>query len=77
MSGIARTVRQSREARGWSQKDLARRSGVSRPSIARVEGGEDVSTATLAKVAQALNLVLEVRIEGAEYLDQQSQSSSS
>ena len=63
MSGIAQIVRESRDARAWSQMDLAHRAGVSRPSIARIESGENVSTATLAKVTQALGLVLEVRTD--------------
>ncbi|KUG56106.1 helix-turn-helix domain-containing protein [Kocuria palustris] len=63
MTRIARIVRESRDAHGWSQMDLAERAGVSRPSIARIEGGEDVSTATLVKVAQAIGLMLVVQEE--------------
>lgn len=48
--------------------DLAQRAGVSRPSIARIENGEDVSTATLAKVTEALGLVLQVRMDGSTQL---------
>lgn len=68
MARIARIVRASRDALGWSQMDLAERAGVSRPTIARIESGEDVSTATLDKVAQALGLVLEVRVDGTTQL---------
>lgn len=63
MTRMARIVRESRDAHGWSQMDLAERAGVSRPSIARIEGGEDVSTATLVKVAQAIGLMLVVQEE--------------
>lgn len=58
MSEIAARVRAARNARAWSQNDLAERASVSRPSIARIEAGEYVSTATLSKVADALSLVL-------------------
>ncbi len=55
---IAEKIRAARDALGWSQAFVAERSGVSRPSVARIEAGEDVSTATLTKVAQALGLSL-------------------
>jgi HTH-type transcriptional regulator/antitoxin HipB len=58
-------IRDARVARGWSQSFLGERAGVSRPTIARVEAGQDISTATLAKVAAALGLIIgfEVREE--------------
>lgn len=57
---IAHTVRGARNERGWSQSDLAARAGVSRPTVARIESGVNVSTATLVKVANALGLTLEL-----------------
>ncbi len=35
---------------------LAEKAGVSRPTIARVERGDDVSTANLTKIADVLGL---------------------
>ncbi len=58
MTEIAQRIRAARDVRGWSQEVLADRSGVSRPSVARIEAGEDVSTATLSKVVDALGLTL-------------------
>ena len=49
-------IRKARLEHGWSQSALAEKAGVSRPTVARVELGEDVSTATLVKVAAALGL---------------------
>lgn len=54
-------IREARQKRGWSQVELGDRAGVSRPTIARIEGNNDVTTATIAKVAQALGLKLELR----------------
>lgn len=51
-------IRGARQERQWSQQQLAEAAGVSRPTVARVEGGEDVSTATLEKVAGALGMRL-------------------
>lgn len=51
-------VRNTREQHGWTQAQLAERAGVSRPTVARIEGKQDVSTVTLTKVARALGLVL-------------------
>lgn len=55
------TIREARRNRGWSQTELGERSGVSRPTVARVEADSDVSTATLAKIAEALGLSLELK----------------
>lgn len=49
-------IRAARLTREWSQLQLAEAAGVSRPTVARVEGGEDVSTATLEKVAGVLGM---------------------
>ncbi|WP_077353152.1 helix-turn-helix transcriptional regulator [Tessaracoccus flavescens] len=49
-------VRDARRALGWSQSALAERSGVSRPTIARLEAGRGVSSTSLLKLAKALDL---------------------
>ncbi|WP_212768349.1 helix-turn-helix transcriptional regulator [Streptomyces argyrophylli] len=58
------TIRVARKRRGWSQMDLAEQAGVSRPTIARIEANRDVTTATVAKITQALGLTLELRDRG-------------
>lgn len=57
------TIREARTKHGWSQELLAESAEVSRPTIARVERGDDVSTATLAKVAAALGLTVAISEE--------------
>ncbi|MCG2803675.1 MAG: helix-turn-helix transcriptional regulator [Cellulomonas sp.] len=59
--GFGDVIREARKKQGWSQTELGEKSGVSRPTIARVEANNDVTTATIAKVAQALGLKLELR----------------
>ncbi|PZT88202.1 MAG: transcriptional regulator [Gordonia sp. (in: high G+C Gram-positive bacteria)] len=59
--GFGEAVREARKRRGWSQGELGEKAGVSRPTIARVEANNDVTTATIAKIAQALGLTLELR----------------
>ena len=54
-------IREARKKHGWSQMELGEKSGVSRPTIARVEANNDVTTATIAKIAQALGLKLELK----------------
>lgn len=54
-------IRDTRKKHGWSQTELGEKSGVSRPTIARVEANNDVTTATIAKIAQALGLTLELK----------------
>ena len=55
---IAHAVREARKARAWNQSELAMRAGVSRPTVARLETGRSVSSTTLEKVAEALELHL-------------------
>ena len=49
-------VRAARTVLGWSQAELGRRAGVSRPTIARLEQGRDGHTHMLDKVASVLGL---------------------
>lgn len=57
---LGQVIRAARKARGWSQADLAEQAGLSRPTIARAEIGQDISTATLSKIASALQLTVEL-----------------
>ncbi|UNK47803.1 helix-turn-helix domain-containing protein [Arthrobacter sulfonylureivorans] len=59
-ASFADTIREARHQHGWSQETLAEQAGVSRPTIARVEAGNDISTATLAKIAEALGLTFKM-----------------
>jgi transcriptional regulator with XRE-family HTH domain len=54
-------IREARKERGWSQTELGEKSGLSRPTIARVESDSDVTTTTLAKIADALGLTIELK----------------
>ena len=49
-------VKEMREKLGWSQEELARKSGVSRATISTLETSMDAktSTGTLLKIANAL-----------------------
>ena len=38
-AGIARRIRLERDARGWSQAELADKSGVAKASISKIERG--------------------------------------
>lgn len=50
-------LKQIREEKGWTQGDLAQKSGVSRVTINGIENGkvQVVKTDTLAKIADALD----------------------
>lgn len=61
MTEIAQRVREARLAAQMSQGELAARADVSRPSVVRVERGDDVNTATLGKIVATLGLVLQVK----------------
>lgn len=61
-SELGATIRETRWAAGLSQWDLARRSGVSRATIARLELGQDVTVAKLTQVASSLGLRLKLGV---------------
>lgn len=60
MHQIAQSIREARLALGLTQEELADQARVSRPSVARVERGDDVNTATLGKIAERLGLTLQL-----------------
>lgn len=49
-------IRELREARDWSQAELARRSGVAQPTISSIEAGEQRTSRKLPKIAAALEV---------------------
>ncbi len=59
--GFGDVIRDARKKRGWSQAELGEKSGLSRPTIARIEANNDVTTATIVKIAQALGLKLQLK----------------
>jgi HTH-type transcriptional regulator/antitoxin HipB len=61
---VGRMVRELREARGLSQRELAERMGTTQSVVGRLEaGGSRPTIVTLERVADALGLRLEVRFQ--------------
>jgi HTH-type transcriptional regulator / antitoxin HipB len=61
---LAEVVRKRREELGWSQTELGKHAGMTQSSIARFEaGGTQPTLATLEKLAEALGLTLQVKME--------------
>lgn len=58
--GIGKDIREARKSLGLTQHELAAKAKVSRPTIARVETGSNISTGTLEKVAKALGKRLRI-----------------
>lgn len=64
---LAERIRLEREARGWSQGELAQRSDVSKAMISKIERGEASPTAALlAKLSGAFELTLAALLTRAE-----------
>ncbi|RJU00837.1 XRE family transcriptional regulator [Arthrobacter frigidicola] len=61
MAELGQVIRDARRSRGWSQAELRERAQVSRPTVARIESGDDVNTGTLVKVTEALGVSRELR----------------
>ena len=62
---IGKRVRNLRLDRGWSQEELADRSGVNRSYMSRVElGKSDVSLSVLHKIARTLGISLAELLTG-------------
>jgi transcriptional regulator with XRE-family HTH domain len=49
-------IRQLRKERGWSQAELARRAGISQPTIASIECGTQRTARNIQNVAKALGV---------------------
>jgi transcriptional regulator with XRE-family HTH domain len=49
-------LRQTRERRGLSQRDLSERSGVTQPTISNLEKGRPARFVTMRKLAEALDV---------------------
>ena len=62
---VGKRVRSLRLDRGWSQEELADRSGVNRSYMSRVElGKSDVSLSVLHKIARTLGISLAELLTG-------------
>ncbi|MEO3853565.1 helix-turn-helix transcriptional regulator [Acrocarpospora sp. B8E8] len=60
---LGKTVRVMREARGWSQSDLASRADMTQSAVARFEAGGTIPTLpVLERLAHALDAHVEVRL---------------
>ncbi|NKY84269.1 helix-turn-helix domain-containing protein [Nocardia veterana] len=56
-------IRAAREARGWSQTELAARAGLRQHAVSRLEAGDVVPTlTTLERIAEALEAELSVSL---------------
>lgn len=52
------SIRSAREAKGWSQAQLANRVGISQPAIKKIEAGQTDHSKFLPKIAKLLDLDL-------------------
>ncbi|MGN2635409.1 helix-turn-helix domain-containing protein [Nocardia takedensis] len=63
---LGEQVRRVREARGWTQSELAKRAGMKQNAISRFEAGDGVPTIqTLDRIAGALNVQLHIELMSA------------
>jgi transcriptional regulator with XRE-family HTH domain len=55
---LGQNIKKARAKRGWTQEQLAKKSGVGRPSIARyeTENFTDIPMGTLISIAKALKV---------------------
>jgi transcriptional regulator with XRE-family HTH domain len=57
MAPVTVRLKELREARGWTQSDLARESGVPQPTISRIEKGTSaIDLGVLERLANALDI---------------------
>lgn len=55
-------LRAIRKKKGFTQADLAKKAGIPRPTISRIENGErNVTMRKLKRIANALDMDLEIR----------------
>ena len=74
---LGSVVRERREELGWTQTELARRTGMRQPAVARFEAGGTVPTIPLLeRLAEALRLELTVKMTPAAPNETAARSSS-
>jgi transcriptional regulator with XRE-family HTH domain len=57
LSGLGRKVRTFREAKGWSQRDMAANCNIDAADIGRIERGQvDVRYTTIIQLAKVLDV---------------------
>lgn len=57
MGNLGRNLKAAREAREWSQEDLAHQAGIQPADISRIEAGKrDLRLSTIEKLAKALGI---------------------
>lgn len=56
MTPITLRIRELREAKGWSQRELSRRSSVRQATISAIENGSAVGLDTIERLADALDV---------------------
>ncbi len=57
------TIKQRRLAKGWSQEELARHSGLSSRTIQRIEGGQKAGLESLKCLAAVFNMPISLLME--------------
>ena len=63
MEGAGAIIREARLAQGLTQAELARRMGITQPSVARIEAaGDNVTMATVKRAARALDRAVVLRV---------------
>lgn len=70
----SKTLRQARDAKGWTQEELAAKSGVDQRAISKIERGEseDPQNSTAAKLESALGLKRGTLVFGRDAMEQAS-----
>jgi transcriptional regulator with XRE-family HTH domain len=67
-TALGQRIRRLRQAKDWTQEDLARESGVSQVYISRLESGatENVRVETFSQLAKALGVTMDRLYTGGE-----------
>lgn len=63
---LGEKVRQAREAKGWSQKQLGDRVGISQVAVKKIEAGDTKQSKFLPQIASALGLPMDELMPGAD-----------
>lgn len=65
---LGKTIRALREARGWSNAELARRAKVEQPTMQRIEktGSLNTTLRNAAKIAAALDVTIDTLMSGTD-----------
>jgi DNA-binding XRE family transcriptional regulator len=61
---VGEAIKQARKAQNLTQEDLAKRLGIQRAQVSKIENGKNLTLATVSRVFRAMGLTVSLNVQG-------------